>query len=222
MKQIFFNTDMVRAILDDRKTETRRAIKPQPPMEHIYPLGFCTDGDKKDVGKFGFGTGEHGGNIFYVQPPCRIGDILYVRETWGFVKCKDCINKEECFPKYGMNGCYIYRANYTNEDASMFKWRPSIHMTKRAARIFLQVTDVRVERLQDINSLSIQQEGVETDDPFKLNGEEMRYAFSQLWTSTVKKEDLERYGWDANPWVWVVKFERIEKPREDGHNDKKR
>lgn len=83
MKQILFNTDMVRAILDDRKTETRRAIKPQPDKEHIYPLGFCICGEKKNIGRFRFGTEKHGGNIFYAQPPCGIGDILYVRETWA-------------------------------------------------------------------------------------------------------------------------------------------
>lgn len=85
-------------------------------------------------------------------------------------------------------------------------------MPKEAARIWLKVTDVRVERLQDITSEQISREGVEVEYPHVLNGEEKRYAFSTLWTSTIKKSDLDRYGWDASPWVWVIEFERCEKP----------
>ena len=94
------------------------------------------------------------------------------------------------------------------------KWRPSIHMPKEAARIWLKVTDVRVERLQEITEEQIGREGVEVEYPHVLNGEEKRYAFSTLWNSTVKKSDLDRYGWNANPWVWVIEFERCEKPEE--------
>ena len=89
-------------------------------------------------------------------------------------------------------------------------------MPKEAARIFLRVTDVRVERLQDITSDQIDREGVETEYPFVLNGEERRYAFSQLWNSTIKKSDLYRYGWEANPWVWVIEFSRCEVGDENG------
>ena len=85
IKPILFNTEMVRAILDGRKTCTRRLIKPQPDKKHIYPLGFVTDStEKKEVGCFGFAANEYGGSIQYVKPPYRYapGDILYVRETW--------------------------------------------------------------------------------------------------------------------------------------------
>ena len=91
-------------------------------------------------------------------------------------------------------------------------WHPSIHMPKEAARIWLKVTDVRVERLQEITSEQICREGVEVEYPHVLNGEEKRYAFSRLWDSTIKKSDLDRYGWNASPWVWVIEFERCEKP----------
>ena len=98
-----------------------------------------------------------------------------------------------------------------NDIADVTKWKPSIHMPKEAARIWLKVTDVRVERLQDMTSEQISREGVEVEYPHMLNGEEKRYAFSTLWNSTIKKSDIDRYGWDANPYVWVISFERCEK-----------
>ncbi|MCQ5146470.1 hypothetical protein NE476_29425, partial [Enterocloster bolteae] len=94
------------------------------------------------------------------------------------------------------------------------KWHPSIHMPKAAARIWLKVTDVRVERLQKITLDQIEKEGVKTEFPHVLNGQEKQYAFSQLWDSTVDKLNIDRYGWTANPWVWVIEFERCGKPEE--------
>lgn len=202
IKPILFNTEMVRAIWDGRKTCTRRLIKPQPDKKHIYPLGFATDStEKKEVGCFGFAANEYGGSIQYVKPPYRYapGDILYVRETW----CDDRQFTHDSTP-----GRYFYKAS----ESGNFKWKPSIHMPKEAARIWLKVTDVRVERLQDITSEQISREGVEVEYPHVLNGEEKRYAFSTLWNSTIKKSDLDRYGWNASPWVWVIEFERCEKP----------
>lgn len=187
---ILFNTEMVRAILDGRKACTRRLVKPQPDEKHTYSLGFVTDStEKKEVGCFGFGIDEYGGSIQYAKPPYQPGDILYVRETWmdyaGLTMYKA--------------DCDIYRLDSLN--FAGFGWKPSIHMPKEAARIWLKVTDVRVERLQDITSEQISREGVEVEYPHVLNGEEKRYAFSTLWNSTIKKSSLDRYGWDANPWV---------------------
>ena len=201
IKPILFNTEMVRAILEGRKSCTRRLVKPQPDEKHTYPLGFVTDStEKKEVGCFGFAANEYGGSIQYVKPPYRYapGDILYVRETW----------------KKAPNGYYYYEDWKRNDIADVTKWKPSIHMPKEAARIWLKVTDVRVERLQKITSEQISREGVEVEYPHVLNGEEKRYAFSTLWNSTIKKSDIDRYGWDANPWVWVIEFERCEKPEE--------
>lgn len=184
IKPILFNAEMVRAILDGRKSCTRRAIKPQPDEKHTYPLGFITDStEKKEVGCFGFAVNEYGGSIQYVKPPYRYapGDILYVRETW----------------KKAPNGYFYYEDWLRNDIADVTKWKPSIHMPKEAARIWLKVTDVRVERLQDITSEQISREGVEVEYPHVLNGEEKRYAFSTLWNSTIKKSDLDRYGWNA-------------------------
>jgi hypothetical protein len=169
IKPILFNTEMVRAILDGRKTCTRRVIKPQP-------------------------TARYGAQC--IKPPYQSGDILYVRETW----------------KRALNGYYYYEDWQRDDIADITKWKPSIHMPKEAARIWLKVTNVRVERLQDITSEQIYREGVEVEYPHVLNGEEKRYAFSTLWDSTIKKADLDRYGLDANPWVWVIEFEMCEKP----------
>lgn len=199
IKPILFNSEMVRAILDGRKSCTRRVLKPQPDEKHTYPLDFVTDStEKKEVGCFGFGIDEYGGSIQYAKPPYQPGDILYVRETWS--------------PVFVRPRRYQYKVECKEGENLPIKWHPSIHMPKEAARIWLKVTDVRVERLQDITSEQISREGVEVEYPHVLNGEEKRYAFSTLWTSTIKKSDLDRYGWDASPWVWVIEFERCEKP----------
>lgn len=205
---ILFNTDMVQAVLDGRKTVTRRVIKPQPGKDMIHKLGYCVDGDKNVVGKFGFGSHECGGNILYVKPSYQPGgDILYVRETW----CN--ANKEGVEPDY-----YYYADVSICEDYNRteWKWHPSIHMPKEAARIWLRVTDVRVERLQEIDGSGIFAEGIDngkSNPAMDKRWENIqRIAFENLWNSTIKEADLDRYGWDANPWVWVIEFERCEKP----------
>ena len=199
MKPILFNTEMVRAILDGRKSCTRRIVKPQQ-LVGLLP-DKCKNGvpeeflkEKKLMFKpYCNMTDIELINTAYKAPYQR-GDILYVRETW----CK------------GLER-YIYRADYSDTEKFYrdgkeieMKWHPSLHMPKDAARIFLRVTNVRVERLQEITTNQIEQEGVETEYPHVLNGEEKKYAFQNLWNSTIKKSDLDRYGWDANPYVWVI------------------
>lgn len=141
--------------------------------------------------------------------PCEPGDILYVRETW----------------KKAHNGYYYYEDWKRNDIADVTKWKPSIHMPKEAARIWLKVTDVRVERLQEITPKDSENEGVgnlfyedigyseknygtEVDPEYGIAKEQ----FAWLWESTIKKSGIDRYGWGANPWVWVIEFERCEKP----------
>lgn len=208
IKPILFNTEMVRAILDGRKTCTRRLVKPQPDEKHTYPLGFVTDStEKKEVGCFGFGINEYGGSIQYAKPPYGYapGDILYVRETWS-----------------ELSSGYEYKADGENIDhlGNMIKWHPSIHMPKEAARIWLKVTDVRVERLQDVTEDGAKAEGAIDNRGFIHSPENeydsihtTREHFAEIWNNTIKKPDLDRYGWDANPWVWVIEFERCEKPK---------
>lgn len=198
MKPILFNAEMVRAILDGRKSCTRRLVKPQPDGKHTFPLGFVTDStEKKEMGCFGFGIDEYGGSIQYAKPPYQPGDILYVRETW----------------KKAPNGYYYYEDWQRDDIADVTKWKPSIHMPKEAARIWLKVTDVKVERLQEISGEDLTKEGI---DLFRSNYVRVAFdEFKNIWNFTIKKSDLDRYGWDANPWVWVIEFERCDKPESD-------
>lgn len=196
-KGILFNTEAVRAILDGRKNMMRRVVKPQP--KEVYHGGTIWDYNGCPIILVEMKNG------FYdqINVPYKRGDILYVRETW-----------EKAF------GVYWYRADEDNPSEpgqipgmiERTKWHPSIHMPKEAARIFLRVTDVWVERLQGITMTDMKREGVVpesvTGGQWQQWGQEyMRPA----WNSTVKKADLPRYGWDANPWVWAISFERISK-----------
>ena len=191
-KPILFNTPMVQAILDGRKTATRRIIK--------YQLR----------GYFEFESPK-------VKEPYKIGNILYVRETF-----------------FEYKGRYYYRADgkHTELDkfigGTFFKWHPSIHMPKEAARVFLRVANVRAERLQDIitgdykTPLNINAEGLyepccgcthingDCKDFIRSNNCRLLNEFIELWNSTIKKDNLDRCGWNANPWVWVIEFERLE------------
>lgn len=209
---ILFNTDMVQAILSGRKTVTRRLVKPQPGKDMIHKLGYCVDGDKKDIGKYEFGSSECGGDILFVKPPCRSGDLLYVRETWNicsmdiednsitFVYKASVLAEEEAVKTVSVSDA-VYEKYGLSMAENNPEWRPSIHMPKEAARIWLKVTDVRAERLQDIDDSGIMADGLE-----------IGCDFENIWNNTVKKPDMPRYGWDANPWVWVIEFKRCEKP----------
>lgn len=189
MKPILFNTDMVRAILEGRKTVTRRVIKDK---DIVNALDCESDGTP--IAFIDHETGDSHPPAF----PCQYqpGDILYVRETWA----------------RSMAGTYLYKA--TDTPIILDRWRPSIHMPKEAARLFLRVTDVRVERLQDITSGQIDAEGCKEWAYSAKTGELLPSgpSFFQIkWDSTIKPSDLPLYGWDANPWVWVIEFERVSK-----------
>ena len=185
-KPILFNTEMVKAILEGRKTVTRRIIK----RDLLLCCDFDTDGTI-------CGCHDKDGDWYEIEDfaPYKINDTLYVRETWRYSKF------------HGNEQGYMYRAS-CNENWDGF-WKPSLHMPKEAARIWLKVTNVRVERLQDITPKQAGEEGVtwETDN----SGMYRRMRFKQIWDSTIKKQDLDKYGWYANPYVWVIEFERIEK-----------
>ena len=190
IKPILFNTKMVRAILDGRKDATRRIVKGFIPDDAVWGYtAFTPKGYISCRGTFADGYGEKFFKLRFVS-----GVMLYVRETW----------------KKAPNGYYYYEDWQRNDIADVTKWKPSIHMPKEAARIWLKVTNVRVERLQEITEVQAQAEGCNSG---LLTGAcTARGQFEDLWNSTVKKSDIDRYGWDANPYVWVISFERCEKP----------
>lgn len=191
MKPILFNTDMVHAILDGRKTVTRRVVKPKPVWDSCDMRWSW-----KNVGwwRDGWNPVE---TITWKNTPYRPCDILYVRETF----------------QENYDGSYSYRAGHKFEKGS--GWCPSIHMPREAARIFLLVTDVMVERLQSINErgkLSAVSEGFTNDIDLRGGtGKSATKHFAECWDSTIKPKDRAIYGWEANPWVWVIEFERISK-----------
>ena len=200
---ILFNTEMVRAILDGRKTCTRRVIELPENMDGV-PVG--KSGDSSNPLGFMYPGGIK-------RPPYQPGDILYVRETW----CALPVNEAGHMRGHSI---YYYRADGDlRPEGWRGKWRPSIHMPKEAARIWLKVTDVRVERLQDITEEGAKKEGAIDNRGFihSPNNEydnvhTAREHFVKIWNNTIKKSNLDRYGWEANPWVWVIEFERCEKP----------
>ncbi|HBD40595.1 MAG TPA: hypothetical protein DC035_02795 [Lachnospiraceae bacterium] len=189
IKPILFNTEMVRAILNGRKSCTRRINKDA--NDYVVPDMDFYNGDRRTYAVHNFADKEQMEQLSTAERTCPIcpRDILYVRETW----------------KKAPNGYYYYEDWQRDDIADVTKWKPSIHMPKEAARIWLKVTNVRVERLQDM-----------TDDDAEAEGcfdyTSTALGFPDVWDSTIKKSDLDRYGWDANPWVWVIEFERCEKP----------
>lgn len=200
IKPILFNTEMVRAIMDGRKSCTRRLLK--GPFT-VHPNGYITKPRGNE-------------NLCPYEPPYQPGDILYVRETvWqkiGYYLDVDGETKPSWYNEFR----YV-ASDEKPETGWNYSWvkRPSIHMPKEAARIWLKVTDVRVERLQDITADSIRNEGLSS---LAVHCGDMEIALKEwenLWNSTIKKSDLDRYGWDANPWVWVISFERCEKPEDE-------
>ena len=225
IKPILFNTEMVQAILDGRKTCTRRLVRFLP-GENPQWTGYIRDELMLYNGK---------NEPCIRKAPYQPGDILYIRETWERFECWNCEGDEKgnCpkEPKKSVLdktcGCYMYRA--TDEISGDAKWHPSIHMPKEAARIWLKVKNVRIERLQEMKPVDVIKEGAYPDcwdclNTYEESGSQCCYGteeqcsqcdgvmmeWEKLWNSTIKKTDIDRYGWNANPWVWVIEFERCE------------
>ena len=199
IKPILFNTEMVRAILDGRKSCTRRIVKHdvEAILNSPYHKEHPEVEDEQIISKL-------------CIPPYQPGDILYVWET--FIQAAANI--------------FWYKADDKLWMSKDLLWKPSIHMPKKAARIWLKVTDVRVERLQEITEEQACMEGTDPwdeacyenngwhptlSDPDSGGDPNMIDGFHKLWNSTIKKSDLDYYGWSANPWVWVIEFERCER-----------
>ena len=187
---ILFNTEMVRTILDGRKSCTRRIVKGFIPNDAVWGYtAFTPKGCISCRGTFADGYGEK-----FFKLPCEPSDILYVRET--FIQAAA--------------HTFWYKADDKSWMSKDLLWKPSIHMPKEAARIWLKVTDVRVERLQEMDKTDALKEGI--DPRLCINLSHALTKLKKIWDSTIKKSDLDIYGWEANPWVWVIEFERCEKP----------
>lgn len=226
IKPILFNTQMVQAILTGEKTVTRRVVKLKYSNTHhtiktdkygSRLIEIQNDVEGETHGRNPDGTTWHRIRPYIEpQPPFRKNDILYVRETWNFCNMDAEENEITFIYRAGeredatartvkvsdeMLEKYEYSMTESNPD-----WRPSIHMPKEAARIWLRVTDVKVERLNDMTIEDCEKEGILCGN----NGD--IFAYIKGWDSALKKSDREKYGWAANPLVWVIEFERIEKP----------
>lgn len=228
-KPILFNTAMVRAIMSGKKTQTRRiAFKAEDLTEFkhaMYPEGMWYKGRVyKNMDDF-----LRDRQI----PKCRYkaGDMLYVRETWKQATVGTA--------GPGLIDLYLYKADEPQDTTGMMvegRWHPSIHMPKEAARIWLKVTNVRCERLQDMDEDDAYYEGFRgcphelalyfkdgSAEPCHVSGEgcpcdywycnhSPQEGFGRdIWDKTIKPDDLPHYGWDANPWVWAIEFERVER-----------
>lgn len=263
-KPILFNTEMVRAILSGRKTQTRRVVKAKPPysQKQLCERENYRSAEEVEqlaksgrIASVGFWT-PYSGYVTHREPAYQIGDILYVRETWrvgawdehtGSIavdyKADNQAREEwikvagdEIFERYwiqstndAINAGLQYNENgqyHWEPGKGPTRWRPSIHMPKTAARLFLKVTDVGVERLQDITEADAKAEGIKSYFTHKEHGGEWhesnsvlvgtdntystrKKAFAELWDSTIKTQALDLYSWKANPWVWVYEFERM-------------
>lgn len=200
MKPILFSAPMIRAILDGRKTQTRRVVKPQPPLSFVVPL------DKP--GWFGDEEGEY---QFKLHP---VGTELWVREGFATVSFGGAVT-DGIYYQADVDGTHRFLTREgtweTHKDGQFHrrpdKWKPSIHMPRWASRITLRVTGVKVERLQDISDEDAKAEGV-TLSPERENRRRWQhpygYQFQELWTSINGPG-----SWDANPWVAAYSFERV-------------
>ena len=187
---ILFSTPMVQAILAGRKTQTRRVLKPQP--------------DEDGLARF-IPTGEfHDTSGAVYKPKWQVGDKIWVRETWA-------LNWND-FPEHP----FKYRADYGPETVD-WNWKPSLFMPREACRLFLKVTDIRVERLQDISEEDAEAEGYSYESWHRMNEEaagvnlysipkDTRTWFRTLWDSI----NSDKCPWESNPWVWVITFEKYQ------------
>ena len=214
IKPILFSTEMVQAILEGRKTQTRRITKPQPEEGIIttafdFKKGFYASKIKIEENPDRFEITK----LF--KPKYQTGDILWVRETWQTTWNE---NKKSWDTIYKADG------GYWIDDDGIMKWKPSIYMPKKRARIFLEVSNVRIERLRDISEDDAIAEGVESfnhgyggspvgvwykDYIYGKFNLKPNFSFKSLWKK-INGED----SWNTNPWVWVYEFKVVEKPKD--------
>ena len=200
-RPILFSDRMVCAILEGRKTQTRRVVKQQDVLDSRNEVGVWD------------GPGEVGEWEVSRCPYGQVGDRLWVREAWH---CDGDPKFVEYNPEIGLSAtpdCFYRATEMCRNPNAGWRWRPSIHMPRWASRITLEITGVRVERLQDISEEDAKAEGVEligarlVNDDGSTTAYTHKMHFEALWDSI--NEDR-GYSWESNPWVWVVNFKRIE------------
>jgi hypothetical protein len=202
-KPIIFSTDMVQAIMDGRKSITRRVI-PNLRGTNAWFVGryksLESPPGKVTIGEhFAFRYRKNDGEFCNVNVPLkyREGDTLWGREIWAKISDWTC-----CDPEVGVFDGYIYKADWGMDEHP--KWRPSIYMPREAARLFLTVKNVRAERLQDITEEDAWAEGCNANIP---DGKPCALAwFHEIWEDI---NAIRGYGWENNPWVWRVEFEVV-------------
>ncbi|HID3158911.1 TPA: hypothetical protein ACXGE2_002433 [Klebsiella pneumoniae] len=204
---MIFNSEMVRAILDGRKTQTRRPIK-------WKQTRFTEIGEREDGSKWPWSEdAEHACDFWHPCPFGSVGDRIWVRETFSGHFLDDAQIQDIKDGRDKATDLCEYRADYPDGYQASDGWTPSIHMPRWASRILLEITDVRVERLNSISQEDAQAEGLELtgwrptySDP-DSGGEVMTPYdnFAELWSSIYGDE-----SWQANPWVWVIEFKRVE------------
>ena len=203
---MIFNAEMVRAILDGRKTQTRRPIK-------WKQTRFTEIGEREDGSKWPWSEdAEHAFDFWHPCPFGSVGDRIWVRETFqGPLFDFDLMDSycKDSTPFEKSEFC-VYKADgvpapefYDADDELHCCWRPSIHMPRWASRILLEITDVRVERLKSISDGDAIREGCSIAD--MKSGDCVADVFARLWASIYGAE-----SWNANPWVWVIEFKRVE------------
>lgn len=213
---MIFNSEMVRAIVSGRKTQTRRIMKVQPESNQLGLLLITDSTRHSDIGKYHWAesnaTGNHVRSKLFSCPFGAVGDQIWVRETFQgplfdyelmdeYLEDSSKFEKPE-FCQYAADGGH--RPEYQDADDNLrHGWRPSIHMPRWASRILLEITDVRVERLKSISDRDALREGCSAAD--MKSGDCLADVFARLWASIYGLD-----SWNANPWVWVIEFKRVE------------
>lgn len=223
-RPVIFNGEMVRAILDGRKTQTRRVMAVQPESNQFGLLRITDSTKRSDIGQYHWAesnaTGTHQRSALFSCPFGQVGDRLWVRETFAVLGNEDgCpidwdgnlikgdekkaarIYKASCWQEPGNYGLWSIPDRDTQYEGT---WRPSIHMPRWASRISLEITSVRVERLNDISEEDAKAEGVKAGVCPGHEHMMHQVAFSELWQSIYGEE-----SWRANPWVWVIEFKQV-------------
>lgn len=219
---MLFNTEMVQAIQEGRKTVTRRVVKPPyyvdtNYLENAEGIIEHTLRSAPKSSRLYHQIGE----MPYPENPYKVGDILYIRETWFYESYLEEADESPAdLPSGRYSHRYVYKAcqpDYpVNLGAGGDGWSPSIHMPKEAARIWLKVLNVKVERLQNMTLDDFLNEGISIpyeafNDPTNAYMQAKK-IFMHIWNQTIPKKDIDKYGWDANPYVWVISFERTDNP----------